>query len=118
MDTTTIVLLLVAIVTVSIVIIVLSQMRERARIERARKITAQEDAYNRANRLLTEIPGQYLTADLKLKVTSHVPHPTSQLVPRPTVCLQSADCPTTVTVAVYSLHVFYYSNCKKLYCSH
>jgi len=66
MDTTTIVLLLAAIVTVSIVIIVLSQMRERARIERARKITAQEDAYNRANRLLTEIPGQYLTADLKL----------------------------------------------------
>ena len=66
MDTTTIVLVLAAIVTVSIVIIVLSQMRERARIERARKITAQEDAYNRAHRLLTEIPGQYLTGDLKL----------------------------------------------------
>lgn len=66
MDTTTIVLVLAAIVTVSIVIIVLSQMRERARIERARKITAQEDAYHRAQRLLTEIPGQYLTPDLKL----------------------------------------------------
>jgi hypothetical protein len=68
MDTTTIVLLLTGIVVVSIVIIVLSQMRERARIERARKITAQEDTYNRAHRLLTEIPGQYLTPDLKLLI--------------------------------------------------
>lgn len=61
-----IVLLLAAVVTVSIVIIVASQMRERARIERARKITALEDSYKRANRLLDEIPGQYLTSDLKL----------------------------------------------------
>ncbi|MDL0429854.1 hypothetical protein QPM17_01850 [Marinobacter sp. TBZ242] len=66
MDTTMIVLLLAAIVTVSIIIIVASQMRERARIERARKITALEDSYNRASRLLSEIPGQYLTSDLKL----------------------------------------------------
>ncbi|AOY87399.1 hypothetical protein BKP64_03950 [Marinobacter salinus] len=66
MDTITIVLLLAAIVTVSIVIIIFSQMRERARIERVRKITAQEDGYKRAHRLLSEIPGQYFTADLKL----------------------------------------------------
>ena len=66
MDTTTIVLLLAAIVTVSLVIIVFSQMREKARIERVRKMTAQEDAYNKAYRLLTDIPGQYLTPDLKL----------------------------------------------------
>lgn len=61
-----IMLLLAAIVTVSIALIVTSQMRERARIERARKTTAAEDAYKRANRLLTELPGQYLTNDLKL----------------------------------------------------
>ncbi len=61
-----IVLLLAAIVFISIVIIVASQMRERARIERARKITALEDNYNRASRLFSEIPGQYLTTDLKL----------------------------------------------------
>ncbi|HET8848453.1 MAG TPA: hypothetical protein VFM78_01110 [Marinobacter sp.] len=66
MDTITIVLVLAAIVTVSLVIIVISQMRERARIERARKLNAQEDAYQKANRLLTDIPGQYLNADLKL----------------------------------------------------
>lgn len=66
MDTTMIVLLLAAIVTVSIVIIVGVQMRERARIERARKITALEDAYKRSSRLLSELPGQYLTNELKL----------------------------------------------------
>ncbi|MFO8140633.1 MAG: hypothetical protein R6T87_01815 [Marinobacter sp.] len=66
MDPTTIVLLLAAIVTLSLIIIVISQMREKARIERVRKMTAQEDLYNRAYRLLSEIPGQYLTADLKL----------------------------------------------------
>ena len=66
MDTTTIIIVLAALVTISIAIIVVSQMREKARIERARKITAQEDAYNRAQRLLSEIPGQYMTADLKL----------------------------------------------------
>ncbi|WP_217642294.1 hypothetical protein, partial [Curtobacterium sp. MCBA15_008] len=47
-------------------IIVASQMRERARIERIRKTTALEDSYKRAGRLLSEIPGQYFTADLKL----------------------------------------------------
>jgi len=66
MDTTAIVLILAALVAVSIVIIVAVQMRERARIERARRTAAQEDQYNRANRLLSEIPGQYLTPDLKL----------------------------------------------------
>jgi hypothetical protein len=66
MDTTVIMLLLAAVVVVSIMIIVFSQMRERARIERARKITALEDAYKRSSRLMTELPGQYLTDDLKL----------------------------------------------------
>ena len=66
MDTITIVLLLAAIVTVSLVVIVISQMREKARIERVRKMTAREDEYNRAYRLFSEIPAQYLSPDLKL----------------------------------------------------
>ncbi|MEC7816498.1 MAG: hypothetical protein VX939_09505 [Pseudomonadota bacterium] len=72
MDTITIVLVLAAIVTVSLIIIVISQIRERARIERARKINAQEDAYHKANRLLTDIPGQYLNADLKLLLLKRI----------------------------------------------
>ncbi|EMP55685.1 hypothetical protein MSNKSG1_07438 [Marinobacter santoriniensis NKSG1] len=79
MNTITVVLLLAGIVTVSIAIIVLSQMREKARIERARKITAQEDAYNRANRLLTEIPGQYLTPDLKLLILKRMEEACNEL---------------------------------------
>ncbi|WP_166265827.1 hypothetical protein [Marinobacter caseinilyticus] len=66
MDTTTIVIFFAVIVLVSITLIVTSQLRERAKLERARKVTALEDSYKRANRLLNEIPGQYLTQDLKL----------------------------------------------------
>lgn len=67
-----IVLLLAAIVTVSIILIAFSQMRERARVERARKITAMEDRYKRASRLMSELPGQYLTNDLKLLLIRHM----------------------------------------------
>lgn len=80
MDTTMIMLLLAAIVTVSIVIVVSSQMRERARIERARKITALEDRYKRASRLLSELPGQYLTDDLKLLLIHNMEESCRELV--------------------------------------
>lgn len=66
MDAITIVLLLAAIVGVSLIIIFISQMREKARIERIRSMTALEDSFNTANRLLSELPGQYLTDELKL----------------------------------------------------
>lgn len=66
MNTITIVLLLLAVVVISIVIMVVSQMRERARIERVRRVTALEDAYNKAYRIYDELPGQYLTRDIKL----------------------------------------------------
>lgn len=66
MNTTTIILALVAVVLISIVIVVVSQMREKARIERARRVTALEDSYKRCARLISELPGQYLTRDLKL----------------------------------------------------
>ncbi|GGC73878.1 hypothetical protein [Marinobacter halophilus] len=80
MDATTIVLLLAAIVTISLIIIVISQMREKARIERVRKMTAREDLYNRAYRLLTEIPGQYLTADLKLLLLKRMEDTCNELI--------------------------------------
>ncbi|WP_417514065.1 hypothetical protein [Marinobacter sp.] len=66
MNAITIVFALAAIVVISIVVIVVSQMREKAKIERIRKTTALEDSYKRCNRLLSELPGQYLTPDLKL----------------------------------------------------
>lgn len=66
MNTITIVLAFASIVVISIIVIVISQMREKAQIEHVRKITALEDSYKRCNRLLSELPGQYLTSDLKL----------------------------------------------------
>ena len=66
MNTITIVLLLLSVVVISIVIVVISQMRERARIERARRVASLEDAYNRAYRIYDELPGQYLNRDIKL----------------------------------------------------
>ncbi|GGE60375.1 hypothetical protein GCM10011533_11160 [Streptosporangium jomthongense] len=68
MNTITIVLALAAVVVISIAVIVITQMREKARIERVRKITALEDSYKRCSRLLSELPGQYLTPDLKLLI--------------------------------------------------
>jgi len=79
MDTTIIVLLLAAIVTVSVIIIVTSQMREKARIERIRSMTNQEDTYNRALRLYQEIPGQYLTTELKLLLLKRMDEACKQL---------------------------------------
>ncbi|MEX0604213.1 MAG: hypothetical protein WD623_12775 [Marinobacter sp.] len=79
MDTTTIVIFFAVIVLASVGLIVLSQMRERAKLERARKVTALEDSYNRTNRLLNEIPGQYLTADLKLLLLTRLEEICSEL---------------------------------------
>ncbi len=66
MNTVTIVLLLLAVIVISIAIVVFSQMRERARIEKARRLAGLEDSYNLAYRIYDELPGQYLTRDLKL----------------------------------------------------
>lgn len=65
MDTTTIVIFFAVIVLVSIAIIVISQFREKAKIERARTVKALEDSYHLTQRLLSELPPQYLSRDLK-----------------------------------------------------
>ena len=65
MDTTTIVIFFAAIVLLSIVAIVVSQAREKAKIERARRAKALEDSYRASRRLLEELPPQYLTKDMK-----------------------------------------------------
>ncbi len=66
MDTTLIIGLLVAIVALSIAAIAITQLRERAKIERARKAKTLEDSYKRASILLDELPSQYLTKEIKL----------------------------------------------------
>lgn len=66
MDTTVILILLSGVVLISMTIVIISQMREKARIEQARRTASLEDAYNRARRCYDELPGQYLNQDLKL----------------------------------------------------
>ncbi|WP_148863056.1 hypothetical protein [Marinobacter fonticola] len=65
MDTTTIVIFFAVIVLLSIAAIVFTQARERAKIDRARRVKALEDSYRLSRRLLEELPPQYLTRDLK-----------------------------------------------------
>lgn len=65
MDTTTIVIFFAVIVLLSIAAIVIVQAREKAKIERARRAKALEDSYRLTQRLLDELPPQYLTRDLK-----------------------------------------------------
>lgn len=81
MNTTTIVLALAGIVAISILAIVTSQLREKAKIQRLRKIATLEDAYRRAQSLLTEIPGQYLTTDLKLLLLQRMEAACKGLIP-------------------------------------
>ncbi|MDO3722504.1 hypothetical protein QVZ43_12305 [Marinobacter sp. chi1] len=79
MNTTTIVSILAAVVVTSIVFIGIRQMRRRARIERLRKTTANENTYNHALGLLSDIPGQYLNAELKLLLVNQMEYASRQL---------------------------------------
>ncbi|SFM51494.1 hypothetical protein [Marinobacter zhejiangensis] len=81
MDTTSIVLILAAVVAVSILAIVVVQLREKAKIQRLRKISALADTYKRAQTLLEEVPEQYLTPDLKLLLIQRMESTCKDLLP-------------------------------------
>ncbi len=66
MSTLNIIIVCVVLIVVSILLIFLSQAREKARLERMRRITALEDAHSRMLRMLDELPPQCLTQELRL----------------------------------------------------
>ena len=66
MSTATIVIVFFVLVLGSIALIFVSQAREKARLEHARRQTALEDAHSRMRRLLEDIPPQYLAPELQL----------------------------------------------------
>jgi len=66
MSTLNIIIVCVILIVVSILLIFLSQSREKARLERMRRITALEDAHSRMLRILDELPPQCLTKELRL----------------------------------------------------
>lgn len=74
METSTLVLLLAAVVAIAITVVTISQVREKARVQRIRRIAMLEESFKLANRLLTELPGQYLTSDLKLALIKQMEH--------------------------------------------
>lgn len=65
MSTATIIIILFVIALAAIGLIFFIQARERARIERARRLAAAEDAFQHTHRLLDEIPPQYLNQQLR-----------------------------------------------------
>jgi hypothetical protein len=68
MSATTITAVIVMIICVSVGLIYLAQARERARVERIRKINLFSDRYRKMQQLLHELPPQYLNNELRLLV--------------------------------------------------
>ena len=68
MTTTTIAALFVVLVILAIGIVLFVQGREKSRLERARRLTALEDAHTRMLRMLNEVPPQFLTTELRLLI--------------------------------------------------
>lgn len=68
MSATTITIIIILIILGSIATLFISQAREKARIEKIRKINALQDKYRRMQRFLTEIPPQYLNKELRILI--------------------------------------------------
>ncbi|MFT6979428.1 MAG: hypothetical protein ACJARK_000926 [Marinobacter psychrophilus] len=79
MKPSTLVLLLIAVVAIAITVVTISHLREKARIQRVRHIAMLEKNYKLANRLLSELPGQYLSSDLKLILIQQMEHSCNSL---------------------------------------
>jgi len=68
MSVTAITIIIILIILGSIAILFISQAREKARIEKIRKTNALQDKYRRMQRLITEIPPQYLNKELRIMI--------------------------------------------------
>ncbi len=65
MTTTAIVTILVALIIVGLALLVISQMREKARIEKMRKIRTLEDGHGLLRRFVDELPQNYLNRTIQ-----------------------------------------------------
>ncbi|UZE97926.1 hypothetical protein [Alkalimarinus alittae] len=68
MSATTITIIIVLIIIGSVAVLVISQAKEKARIEKVRKINSMQDRYRRLQRFLSEIPPQYLNKELRTMI--------------------------------------------------
>lgn len=69
MSVVTITIIIVAIIGVCVTGIYFAQARERSRIEQIQKIKSFSDRYERLQRLLHELPPQYLPEELRILIT-------------------------------------------------
>lgn len=60
--------IIILIILGSITVLFVSQAREKARIEKVRKANALQDRYRRVQRLINEIPPQYLNNELRVMI--------------------------------------------------
>ena len=68
MSATTITIVIFALICLSISAIYISQARERARVEKARRSTICMDRYQRMQQLLHDLPPQYLNNELRIMI--------------------------------------------------
>lgn len=68
MSVTAITIIIILIILASIAALFISQAREKARIEKVRKANLLQDRYRRVQRLLNEIPPQYLNKELRVMI--------------------------------------------------
>lgn len=68
MSSTTITIIIFAVICLSITAIYISQARERARVEKARRTTICMDRYQRMQQLLHDLPPQYLNNELRVMI--------------------------------------------------
>lgn len=65
MTTTTVIITLATLLILGVAMLVISQMRERARIERMRRVKALEDSHSLLRRFIDELPASYLDRSLQ-----------------------------------------------------
>lgn len=68
MSATAITIIIILIILGSITVLFISQAREKARIEKVRKANSLQDRYRRVQRLINEIPPQYLNNELRIMI--------------------------------------------------
>lgn len=68
MSATAITIVIILIILGSIAVLFISQSREKARIEKVRKANSLQDRYRRVQRLINEIPPQYLNNELRIMI--------------------------------------------------
>ena len=81
MPVSTITIAIFSAICLAVGVLYFAQMRERARIERVRKISNLAERYRRLQSLLSDLPPQYLSNDLRVMVAERSVETLKELIP-------------------------------------